>query len=145
MNDLLVIDPAWAKPYSCCYFRDAKLWDHFQLDYDELFKKIMAEEVYIEPTFELLIEEPYLGINPNTLTKLCYAVGGIILPASVCGIKWHFVKPVHWKRYWNLTGKNKMDKKTFCPDELQKSGDLMDAYLMGQYWINKHIEAIRGI
>lgn len=143
MIDLLVVDPAWSKPYSCCYFRDGQLWDFFQWGYDDLYKKMEAEAIYIEPTFDVLIEEPYLGINPNTLTKLCYAVGGVILPAATFGIKWHLVKPTHWKKYWQVSGKNKVDKKLLTPEELHKSDDLMDAYLMGQYWINKHIEAIK--
>ena len=139
---IIAIDPAWAKPYGVVMFESGEVFDAGLFDYQELHNLLITfyENYYIT----VVIEEPYLGMNANTLLKLGYAVGGVIMPASLFdNVKIEFVRPMHWKKYFGLSSKltkkvRQEIKNQICPKNFLQKSDIQDAYLIGRYYIEKH-------
>ena len=101
--NIIAIDPHWAKPYAFCEWIKKTAIDWGMLEWEELHDRMQGWAVQSDDYYEILIEEPYLGMNISTLSKLAYSVGMVFAICEEFGIKWHFVKPMHWKRYWGLT------------------------------------------
>ena len=145
-NFIIAIDPAWAKPYGVVIFENSEWFDDGLYTYKELDK--LLEGYWNNYYVTIVIEEPYLGMNPNTLLKLGYAVGGIIMPASLFeNVTVELIKPMHWKLYFGLSGKlskgvRQQIKNQLCPKKFLQKPDIQDSYLIGRYYIEKH--RIRG-
>lgn len=115
--------------------------DWGMLRYLELKERM--EEWSWDNKITVVIEEPYLGMNANTLSKLAYSVGMVIGLCEQCEIPWEFVKPMHWKRYWGLTklkgSAYDTYKRGILPSRIPET-DEGDAYLIGEFWFSKKRE-----
>jgi len=137
---IVAIDPAWAKPYGVVVFKDDEVLEAELKDYSNLYYLL---EFYCTNFYAtIVIEEPYLGMNANTLLKLGYAVGGVILVLSLFDTEYKLIKPMHWKKYFGLTSKivpkvRQEIKNQLCPKNFLQKPDIQDAYLMGRYYIEK--------
>lgn len=137
---IIAIDPAWAKPYGVVVFKDDGVLEAGLKEYSDLFYIL---EFYGSNFYTtVVIEEPYLGMNANTLLKLGFAVGGVIMVCSLFNMEYVFVKPMHWKKYFSLTSnipaKERAEiKNQICPKNFLQKPDLQDAYLIGRYYIEK--------
>ena len=131
--NLLAIDPSWAHGYAYAYFSGKEL------------KKakpctIYTLAIFIQTDVVVVIEEPYLGKNPDTFRKLCYSVGKVLYLCDVHERRVEYVQPRHWKPYYNLPKKNKR-RELKVKQKLTgyKDDDVCDAILIGKYYLEKKI------
>ena len=141
--NIIAIDPHWAKPYAFCMWLQDTAVDWGMTVYD------LLDGYLSDPMWDkVIIEEPYLGMNVNTLTKLCYSVGMVIGLCEQLELPWAFVKPMHWKKWWGLTklkgGAYTTRKKIILPDKIPET-DEGDAYLIGEYWLRKNKYKNEGV
>ncbi len=100
--NILSIDVAITKPTAFATFYKDYLERHGKIDNIMGIERILAAH-----DIDLIItEDMYLGMNVDTLKKLCYEVGKVIYIADLHKIKYRLVRPVDWQAHHGLTLKN---------------------------------------
>ena len=138
--NLLTIDVAITKPTAYAVFKNDIL-----IDYDEVDLIIYIEEIINMNNFDLIVtEDMYLGMNVDTLKKLCYEVGKIIYIAELHQIKYKLVRPYDWEQHHGLLQKSsdyiKILKHQIIFNETGEEiddDDIQSAILIGLYVIER--------
>ena len=139
--NILSIDVAITKPTAYAKFYGDRLTGYAKI------KGILAiESIITVNSFDLIVtEDMYLGMNVDTLKKLCYEVGKVIYIADLHNIKYKLVGPHNWEAHHGLL-KKKYEYITILKKQiiLNETGietddvDIQSAILMGLYVIERN-------
>jgi len=139
--NVLTIDVAITKPTAYALFLNDEL---------SFYEKVpsiieVGNLILARPYIDLIItEDMYLGMNVETLKKLCYEVGKVIYIADLHNIKYILIGPHNWEAHHGLLKKKyeyfKTLKKQIILNETGVETDDVDiqsAILMGLYVIER--------
>lgn len=139
--NILSIDVAAAKPTAYALYLDDKLSDYNKVPGIDGIEGL----ILTKPRIDLIVtEDMYLGMNVETLKKLCYEVGKLIYVAETHDIKYRLVRPLDWQRHHGLLKKRadyiKVLKKQIilnATGQQIEDDDIQDAVLIGLYVIER--------
>lgn len=139
--NILSIDVAITKPTAYALFLNDEL---------SFYEKVpsiieIGNLILARPYIDLIVtEDMYLGMNVDTLKKLCHEVGKIIYIAELHQIKYKLVRPYDWEGHHGLLQKQsdyiKILKHQIIFNETGEEiddDDIQSAVLIGLYIIER--------
>jgi Holliday junction resolvasome RuvABC endonuclease subunit len=139
----LAIDPAYSKALAYALFQERNLLFHGK---EKDIRQIVMNILLYRPDI-IVTEDMYLGKNVDTLKKLCYSVGKIMLVCEGIGIPLRLISPGVWMAHHGL--KNPSSRSLLrqyedkiietVTDEVPRDPDIRSAILIGMC----HIEQAR--
>ena len=139
--NILSIDVAITKPTAYALFLDDKLSCFDKVDGIPDIEDIVAMIIDLDM---IVTEDMYLGMNVDTLKKLCYEVGKVIYVADMHQVKYLLIGPHNWEAHHGLLKKKyeyiKILKKQLILSETgieTEDVDIQSAILIGLYVIER--------